>query len=169
VSSLVLIGRWLDYLKTQDVYDNTKIIIVSDHGASLRQYEDFVFEDSGIGDAESFYPLLLVKDFNDRGKLKTSDEFMTNADVPTMAFKDTVENPVNPFTGKAIDNSEKYAHNQYIIASVDYIVSKNNGNAFLPARWYSVHDSIWDRSNWQKVAEDAVLKKSDVEKIEKGK
>ncbi len=35
--------------------------------------------------------------------------FMTNADIPTIAFESTVKNPVNPYTNKKIDNQEKYA------------------------------------------------------------
>ena len=35
-----------------------------------------------IYDAEYYYPLLLVKDFNSN-KFSTSEELMTNGDVPT--------------------------------------------------------------------------------------
>lgn len=32
MSALLRVGEWLDYLREQNVYDNTRIIIVADHG-----------------------------------------------------------------------------------------------------------------------------------------
>lgn len=166
MAALLQIGKWFDYLKKIGVYDNTRIILVADHGYGdeMEQFEELVIEndDSGLGDAESYYPLLMVKDFNKSGDLEYSDSFMTNADVPTIAFKNLINNPVNPFTGNPVNDKEKYAHDQYIIASADYDVDYNNGNQFFPARWYSVHDSIWNRSNWKKIAEKEVLTKDNI-------
>lgn len=82
---------------------------------------------------------------------------MTNADVPTLATSDVISDPVNSFTGVAIDNSEKTAHDQLVIASADTDIATNNGNQFHSTRWYSVHDNIWDKNNWALVAEDSVL------------
>lgn len=42
---------------------------------------------------EYFTPLLMVKDFNSTG-FNASDEFMTNADIPTIAFESTVKTPL---------------------------------------------------------------------------
>ena len=86
---------------------------------------------------------------------------MTNADVATLATKDVIENPVNPFTNNPINNSEKLAHDQYILTNGEWIVDRNNGYQFAPGRWYKVHDSIWDKSNWEKVAEKDILTKED--------
>lgn len=102
----------------------------------------------------------MVKDFGEKD-FSTSDEFMTNADVPTIATNGIIEQPVNPFTGNAINSEEKTAHDQYIIDSLQWQTDINNGNAFLPAKWYSVHDNIWDKNNWKLVAEDAVLSAED--------
>lgn len=35
MASMIQLGKWLDYLKEKGVYDNTRIIIVSDHGRDL--------------------------------------------------------------------------------------------------------------------------------------
>lgn len=52
-------------------------------------------------DLLSYNPLFLVKDFNDNKEMiSISYEFMTNADVATIATKGLIENPTNPFTGK---------------------------------------------------------------------
>lgn len=146
-----VLGKWFDYLRENGVYDNTRIIIVSDHGQGLACLE------GEIQKIEPFYPLLLMKDFDSTG-FTISDEFMTNADVPTLATQNLIENATNPFTGKKIDNAEKTAHDQLITMSTDWIIYENNGNTFLPSTWASVHDNIWDLSNWSFCDEELVLK-----------
>ena len=39
MASLIQIGQWLNYLRESGVYDNTRIIIVSDHGKDLGQID----------------------------------------------------------------------------------------------------------------------------------
>jgi YidC/Oxa1 family membrane protein insertase len=100
MASLLLVGKYLDYLKQLGVYDNSRIIIVSDHGNSLLkipQYSDFI----NIN-AIPLNALLMVKDFNQNNSLKANNSFMTNADVPYLATKDLIDNAQNPFTGNII-------------------------------------------------------------------
>ncbi len=159
MAAFIQIGNWLDFLRENEVYDNTKIIIVADHGLALFQSEELNFADSNFSDtnAQEFFPLLMVKDFNSEG-FTTSNDFMTHADVPTLATQGTIDNPINPFTGKPINSDEKYAHNQFIIVSNDWVVTKNNGNTFLPARWISIKNNLWDKNNWEFYNENVVLK-----------
>ena len=103
---LKLIGNYLDYLKENNVYDNTRIIIVSDHGIGYGLQNPYLtnFE------MENFMPynaLLLVKDFNQNNKIKISQDFMTNADTPMIATKNIIKNPTNPFSKKTLSNKEK--------------------------------------------------------------
>ena len=167
MATLLQIADWLDYLKEAGVYDNTKIIIASDHGYYLDQTETFrfpeyVFSNGASLDIANYFPLLLVKDYNAHG-FTSSDEFMTNADVPTIAFDGVIDNPVNPFTGKPINSSEKTAHDQFIISYHEgWNTDVNNGNTFLPCPWAVVTDNIWDRSNWQFIEEDTVLKEHEI-------
>ena len=159
MSALMRVGEWFDYLREQGVYDNTKIIIVADHGYGLYYHNkslDFSNKDDYHKNVEFYYPMLMVKDFNATG-FTTSDEFMTNADVPTLATKDLIENPVNPFTGKEINSNEKTAHEQLVITSGDWDVADNNGTTYLPSGWASVSDNLWDRSNWNFYDREVVL------------
>ena len=156
---LMQLGNWFDYLRANGVYDNTRIILVSDHGRFLNQIDELILDD-GMGtevDAEAYYPLLMMKDFDSK-EFTVSEEFMTNADVPSMAMAQLIENPVNPFTGKAINSDEKYAHDQMISTSTDWDVNENNGNTFLPSGWISVKDDIWNKDNWSFGSGNAVLK-----------
>ncbi|MBR3082366.1 MAG: YidC/Oxa1 family membrane protein insertase [Clostridiales bacterium] len=148
MAGLKAVAKWLDYLKANNCYDNTRIIIVSDHGFGLSNFSDLMISGAHQIDAEWFTPLLMVKDFNSRGEFTQSEEFMTNADTPYLATKDVIENPVNPFTGKQISNDAKNGE-QKIFYSGDWGVDKNNGNTFKPGQWYSVKDNIWKKANWK--------------------
>lgn len=149
MATMIQLGKWFDYMRENGVYDNTRIIIAADHAYFGKQLEELVFDpyDFALGDLALFYPLLLVKDF-DSNEFVTSTEFMTHADVPTFAVDNLIENPINPFTGKEINNDEKYAHDQYVICSWEYDIAVNNGNTFIPSRWYRVKDNLWDLNNW---------------------
>ncbi len=154
---LLKVGEWLDFLRESGVYDNTRIIIVSDHGYYLYQTPQLQFSAGGKSvDGANYYPLLMVKEFGREGFM-TSNELMTNADVPTLAFKDVIKDPVNPFTGKTIDSSEKTAHDQYILLSKDWGVDSNNGNVFHAGTWAAVKNDIWNRNNWSFINEEVVL------------
>ncbi len=158
MAMMLQLGRWFDDLREQGVYDNTRIIIASDHGSDLRQIEELMIDYPGgrtVG-LEFYYPLLLVKDF-DSDQFSISETFMTNADVPTLAFDGLINNPVNPFTGKEINNREKFSHEQFITLSRVYQTDINDGNTFLPSAWASIKDDIWQASNWSFYPEDQVL------------
>lgn len=158
MAALIQIGNWLEMLKENNVYDNTRIILVSDHGYPLHHFSELILDD-GTDDSyniEAYFPLLMVKDFYSEGFVE-SDEFMTNADVPLMAFDGLVNNPVNPFTGKELSDNEKYAHDQYLITSNEWDTNFNNGNQFLPSSWLSVKDDIWNQENWSVYEGEMVL------------
>jgi len=157
MAALLRLGEWFDNLKQKNVYNNTKIILVSDHGRDLKHFDQLLHDASDLlKNVEMYYPLLMVKDFNST-EFTISDEFMTNADVPVLATDGLIEDPENPFTGNPITSVEKKAHDQYIIMSSDWEVGVNNGNTFLPARWARVKDNIWDKENWEFYDENIVL------------
>ena len=153
MAALLRLGDWLNYLKGNDVYDNTRIIITSDHGRELGQLESLIGQtaDGNYIDYEGFYPLLMVKDFNSSG-FNVDETFMTNGDVPTLALENLIRNPINPFTGKQINNQEKTAHKQHVYYSNSYSVTENNGTTFIPdGRWFSVSEDMRDKNNWQEI------------------
>lgn len=154
MAAMLRIADWLDYLKENDVYDNTRIILVADHGSGIGQMKELVVQDEGLkmgqenqDDISFYYPLLMVKDFGAK-EFSVSSEFMTNADVPSLALDGLVEEPVNPFTNRIIDTQEKFVHEQYIFVSDKWNFKDNQGNVFAPARWFSVKEDIWNRENW---------------------
>ena len=147
-AALVQLGKWFDYLRKNGVYDNTKIIIVSDHGAYI-PYPERKFDDehaagySIFNDVKLFQSLLLVKDFDSR-ELTTDDTFMTNADTPALAFSGVIDDPINPFTGKKISTDYKDKSEQHIAYTNSWSTTSNNGNTFKDIVWVGLKGSRSD-------------------------
>lgn len=151
MSAYIELGNWFDYLRKEGVWDNTRIIIVSDHGYGMEQFEELKIDDEL--DAESLNSILLYKDFKS-SKLKTSNEFMTVADVATLATKDIISDPKNPFTGNTI-NSDAKSKGIFVTTSHIYDPDVQGGdNVELKTddgHWYSVSGNIWNKDNWKRV------------------
>ena len=146
-------GDFFDYLRANDVYDNTRIIIVADHGIG---YGDTASEnytsaalDSGFM-KDHLNPLLLVKDFNSNSPLTTDMSFMTNADTPSIALKDLFENPVNPYTGNVISSESK--KDGVYITTDDIFMPYHSKSEYkftvAPDSWYKVKENIFIDENW---------------------
>ena len=101
VMSYELLAEWLQKLKKEEVYDNTKIIMIADHGWLTKQMLSVRFEYTVNN------PLLLIKDFNAKGEYNIDYRFMTLADLPVLATENMIKNPKNPFTGKELTMDEK--------------------------------------------------------------
>ena len=145
MAALLQLGIWFDWMRDNEVYDNTRIIIVADHGAKIEGFPDLILD--AKRDIMYYIPLLMVKDFNASG-FCTDNQFMTNADTPTLALQGLLEDPVNPFTGKVITNAPKLEGEQHILTSGSFKISENNGKTFLPGDWFAVKDDALNRENW---------------------
>ena len=149
MASYLQIGQWLEYLKECGVYDNTRIIIVSDHGRALGQLEDLKVSEEL--DVEAYHPILLVKDF-DAKEFGISEEFMTNADVPMLALDGIVNNPTNPFTGNEITDKAKQEGDIRITTAEVFDQNPQNVLDMGDGVWYTItDDNIFDKNNWKKV------------------
>ena len=152
MAAFIQLGQWFDYLRSEGVYDNTRIIIVSDHGRDLQIFDSST---EAMLDKDFYMPMLLVKDFNAEG-FTTSREFMTNADVPALSMEGLIEDPVNPFTGNPVDTAGKEG-TQYVILSDQWDITENNGNQFTESRWAAVSEDIWNKENWEIYEELSLL------------
>ena len=149
-TAYIEIGKWLDYLRENGVYDNTRIIIVSDHGYGLGLQPEWKldYEDPQHHDDIMFYhPVLLVKDF-DSTELRTDETFMTTADTPSLAMAGLIENPINPFTGLSISMERKQRPLKVTLSGI-HDVGLNHNHTFLPAPWAEVAGNMFDPSNWK--------------------
>jgi hypothetical protein len=106
IAALTAAARWLEWLKAQGLYDNTRIIIVSDHGAAFADAPGFVDAAGGAGsDMAAYNPLLMVKERGARGPLASSSSLMTNADTPRLALRDLAAPLLNPYTGAPLSDA----------------------------------------------------------------
>ena len=140
-----LLGLYADYLKSNGVYDNTRIIIVSDHGHWGQNHSNLNSK------MTMFNPLLFVKDFGKQGKYTTDNEFMTNADTPQIALKGLVKNPVNPFTGKNIfSQTDKKNVKILYYKDFDVVLRMYSGDkCYYPsAKIITVSKDIFNPINW---------------------
>ena len=148
-ATIMRLADWFAYMKENGVYDNTRIIIVSDHGPE----ENVVTRNHLPFEQDQFNAFLMVKDFNAEGSIKTDMTFMTNADVPSLALKDLIENPVNPFTGNPITQDAK-KQPVYIAISGTQLLGSNAYQFFIdPKQDFYVHDNLFDPKNWVRVEE----------------
>ncbi len=149
MASMIKLAEWFDYLREQGVYDNTRMIVVSDHGIQLGSMDDLISSGDYSTDLMCFHPLLLVKDFGGSGEMRTDNTFMTNADTPTLAMKGLIDNPVNPFTGIAVTDEAKYDKEHYVFGT-NWRVWQNNGMKYQPGDWWILHgDNFFDLKSWQ--------------------
>jgi len=149
LASFLLLEKWFDFLKENNVYDNTKIIIVSDHGRNLRSKfpNNIILPDNRS--LQQYSALLLVKDFCSHGKLSVDDSFMTNADVPLLALNGIVENPVNPWTGKILSSNKE---NGITLTTSELWSTKHHFKYqfdIKPHEWLHVRDNIFEVENWE--------------------
>lgn len=155
VGVLKRFADFMDFLKENNLYNNTKIILVSDHGMSC---------DTGVFDnktqnfpfyKENMTASLLVKDFSNRGKLKEDYAFMTNADTPALALKGIDGKALNPFTKNPLDVNfigGGITKNDFIKMSnapaESTRIRKNARFNIKDDEWYTVKDNIFDDKNW---------------------
>jgi YidC/Oxa1 family membrane protein insertase len=128
--------RWLHWLEEAGIYDNTKVVIVSDHGYGKQSV--------GLSRAHA---ALLVKDFGERGPLRIDNHLLSNADVPAIACdaigscKGIIQDPTkHPIRDRLLWYSmgpwtaDGHEHDRYSITGQ-----------------YTVKGSIFSRRNWKRI------------------
>jgi YidC/Oxa1 family membrane protein insertase len=156
MAAFLLLKKYFQFLKDNHCYDNTRIIIASDHGfppnenAGKRALPDN--QELPNGDhLVSYIALLLVKDFASHGQLREDDTFMTNADVPLLAVKNILPEPViNPFTGNVLQSKKE--NGVTITTSHLSIPLQHALHNFRikDEEWLTVRDDIYRMDNWSK-------------------
>lgn len=149
VAAFKQIGKWLDYLKANEAYNNTRIIIVSDHGRQIELSEFSKFENSEM--PGNYTPILLAKDFNSTSELAINNDFMTNADTLFIAKEGLPLSNVNPFTGKTFLQEKEKGISVYPRKegeqNVENIIDKTQFTFDKFESWH-VSDTIFEESNW---------------------
>ena len=102
-------------------------------------------------DLNSFRAVLMVKDFGASGRFRSDGTFMSVADVPELATRNLVQNPVNPYTGKPLVMQKE--DGVTITSAQRHTPRDNKPNTFIvdPDEWLHVKDNILDLANWSVV------------------
>jgi hypothetical protein len=91
--------------------------------------------------------MLLVKDFGSEG-FTVSDEFMTNAETPFLAFDGIISNPVNPSTGNPLVsqlNSDSFT----VMYNDDIVAEDVEGRTtYSEGDWYEVDGDVLAPDSW---------------------
>ncbi len=162
--SIESLTQWFTWLQEHNVYDNTKIIIVSDHGGNF--YSDYMNSNNissellGIDYPHVFtraHALLLVKDFNQNSTFSIDTRLMSNVDTAAMMYH-SIEGYVSPRDAHAFDKVD-YAKQLVPDRTVpiyhtdfynwaDLVKEKKQ---FKIKNKYTVTDTIFELKNWNKV------------------
>jgi YidC/Oxa1 family membrane protein insertase len=142
IASFMFFGKWFKYFQEQGIYDNTRIILASDHGRPVTsEYPGNILLPNN-DNLSAYHSLLMVKDFMSDRELFTDTTFMTLADVPSIAMNELIDNPINPFSNHPVlMDKEK----EIIITSSRVLHFK-----IADDQWLKVHDNIFDPNNWKK-------------------
>ena len=144
------LGQYFNFLREQGVWDNTRIIIVSDHGIARGDANMFGGQlNYNSMSIDSFNPVLMVKDFGATG-FTTDTSFMTNADVPYIATNGLISNPVNPFTGNPITMDGNHDMPILVLDSNDWSRAGADDYRFAEDDWYAFDGTeILDMDAWE--------------------
>ncbi len=154
VATLVALGNVFERMKELGVYDNTRIVVVSDHGYNYddSKYMIFHYDDKGRFDTEFAYPLLMVKE-SGADRFTVDESFMTNADVPFLAMNGLIKDMTNPFTGKEISTEAKNDPQYVYDCGVSNPVEYEKSYVYNKGKWFSVRDDRRNMDNWEYLGE----------------
>ncbi len=144
-----IFAKWITWMKENEVYDNTKIILVSDHGPSWWHYNKKIEDhnmplvwskDRKVSFVEflRLNPLLMVKDFNSKGKVKEDWRIMSNIDTYSITFDENDPTKNNP--------SSRTVYTYYTKWHTDLKTRKKYQNYFA----FQIKDNVYDINNWKK-------------------
>jgi hypothetical protein len=147
-AALLKVGEWLDYLKEMGVYDNSRIIILSDHGRDVYT-PAFASFSKNQREYAHYNALLLVKDFDATEDLRTDMTFMTTSDTPLLAIENLEVSEINPFTGKSL--SEMVDKTSVGMFYTDWNPVKGNTFSFVEEKSFFVYENIFEEENWSPI------------------
>lgn len=144
------IVKWIKWMKEAEVYDNTQIVLVSDHGKQTGKYVplELIYQvqrkTKGLA-ANRPHALMLVKDIASRHPLKVSDIFLSNADTPSIVCEvingceNIIRSPIKfPIKDREIDYS---------------VLTSQETGKYNVIIHYKVKNNLFDYQNWRQVYE----------------
>ena len=178
--ALRFVANLCDRLKKEGAYDNTRIIIVSDHCGddSIMLREAFGIDCKAILDEmrqtgfqkqkikhrmnlniihqerslpNSPHAIMLVKDFKSKGELSRRDSLVTNGDTASFATNGLLKISGIP-TGQEFQKllADKSRHRVHAVSS-DSNPKSNKRSSYNYSEIYEVTGTMFKKENWKKV------------------
>lgn len=153
--SLLLVADYMDFLKREGVYENTKIVVVSDHGI-VGSAEDHSTRAVHGGTTANAYvrsrSVLLVKGERQAGKMNVSEEFMPNADVPRLVCQQ-----IGGCTNPNLGNKTVNRHGRELPFRVSFVpwqFNKQKPDGFVIKEELTLEKGDpYDAKNWKNIPE----------------
>jgi YidC/Oxa1 family membrane protein insertase len=157
--ALTAIADWLQWARANGIYDNTKVILISDHGNGGISNPMFVTDSSDSENAEgsdvpryaisASHALLMVKDFESGGVLTLDHRLMSNADMPAIICgglvgcdgvrpDPTIQDPVPERLLTFVETDSWRFH------------TIQTEDRFPITKAYQVKQNIFDPANWER-------------------
>ena len=147
-------AKFFRFLKENNCYDNSRIIIAGDHGRYSMKTRDMSFLKDFAGTGfrpEELIPLMMMKDFNSDGNLRIDNTFMTLGDIPFLTVKDLDEKlQKNPFTGMLFKDSQLKSPAKIMISGGWQADKELEMTKFKADEndWAFVKDDVYKSENW---------------------
>lgn len=149
-------AKFFRFLKENDCWENSRIIIAGDHGRATIHTKDMKFIEEFSGkdiSPESLIPLFMMKDFNSEGELKEDYTFMTLADIPILTTEGLPsELQKNPFTGVPFKNTQNKKVVK-VMSGGDWAADtqkKYTQFKTTDTDWVYIKDNVYDPNNWSR-------------------
>ena len=147
-------ARLFNWMRKEKIYDNTKIIVVSDHGISWGQYDgelslpqpknwDKQIAKSLNLDLNKYWrlnALLMVKDINNKASFSEDTMLMTNADASYIAFDNSY-----------IQSLKAMEQRTVMSFHVDWKGSFAKYKKHPIRNTYQIKNSMFDLNNWTRI------------------
>ena len=151
MATIKQIGVFLEFLKKENVYDNTLIIVVSDHCAGDSQPLSQTFGNADPVRGCQTYPgrpnaLMLVKGFHQRGALRVGDALLATTDVRTMV-EAAAEG--RPFAMPSADRPRYHA-------TGEWQRSRHGQNAYTLQSLWEISGPKLKRESWKSIPTDSL-------------
>lgn len=155
-AALMQLAQWFRFLRENGLWENTRILVVSDHGYEMGLNHILTGSSEGANALDpydgvmAYNALMMIKDFGNGNEFTVDNSFMTIADMPSEAMRGLIENPVNPFTGNPVSEDAKYSEDEQYVMLTDWRIAENHGNRFSdPVRLVLKNKYLFDESNWE--------------------
>jgi FtsH-binding integral membrane protein len=143
------LAKLMDWLRANGIYDNTMVVLASDHGWVSRNP---LLEHLGGAKQQIRYSMyqafLMVKDFNASSPVAESKEFISNANVPGMICE-VIGGCVDHATGKVLHRQP--LREAVLLHETPWQGKSQNKDSFIIEAMYRVKGDVTKPESWQEV------------------